>query len=347
MSDRSSGSGERPDSGQKAAEQTTLRLESHEADRAAAILAEGGTVGLPTETVYGLGADAADDDAVAKIFEAKGRPAGHPLIVHLASVDQLPDWTTSTDPRVGLLADAFWPGPLTLILPRTDRVSRLVVGGRDSVGVRVPDHPVAQAVLSSFAELGSGGVAAPSANRFGHVSPTSGDHVLADLEGRIDAVIDGGRSRVGVESTIVELVGEEVVLLRPGGVSVEALERVLGEPVVDGRSGESRAAGMLASHYAPNAPVRLVSADDLAAGAPVPDSVGLIGPTDAPALHRWPLPVESDAFAEGLYAVLRAADDRGVEEIWIIPPSTGPLLDAVLDRLAKASVPRSSPPPTA
>ncbi len=297
---------------------------------------------MPTETVYGLAGDAADDLAVAKIFAAKGRPAGHPLIVHVASIDGVPAWADVSDRRVQALADAFWPGPLTLILPRTDLVSPLVVGDRATVGVRVPDHPVARAVLDAFAEIGSGGVAAPSANRFGHVSPTTADHVLDDLDARIDAVIDGGTSTVGVESTIIELVGEVGTLLRPGGVSGRQIEAVLGEPLVDGRGGASRAAGMMASHYAPRAKVVVVDRE-LVDRELVGDSngdVAVVGPVDTaglePALSLW-LPDDAAEYAAGLYRALRAADAFGVERIVVVPPTTGPLLDAVLDRLAKAS----------
>ena len=318
----------------------TRRLSAGETASAARILADGGTVAIPTETVYGLAADASDDAAVAKIFAAKGRPAGHPLIVHVATFDAVGAWAEVTDPRVALLADAFWPGPLTLILPRTDRVSPLVVGERSTVGIRVPDHPVAGAILAAFAANGSGGVAAPSANRFGHVSPTTAEHVLDDLDGRIDAVIDGGESRVGVESTIIELLpGSSPTLLRPGGVSVEAVSSVLDEAVVDGRSGVSRAAGMMASHYAPSAMVELV---DALAGVAIDRSTAVIGPIDetefeGDAALVLQLDAEAGAYAAALYAALRSADALGVGRIVVVPPTHGPLLDAVLDRLPKAA----------
>lgn len=317
----------------------TERLPAEAHAIAARILAAGGTVGLPTETVYGLAADASDDGAVAKIFAAKGRPAGHPLIVHVASAERVEPWADVSDRRVAVLADAFWPGPLTLILPRTDLVSPLVVGDRTTVGMRVPDHPVAHAVLHAFAEIGSGGVAAPSANRFGHVSPTTARHVLDDLDGRIDAVIDGGTASVGVESTIVELVGEAATLLRPGGISVQHIEVVLGETIVDGRGGASRAAGMMASHYAPRAEVVVMAREFVDASA-IDDRVAVVGPVDTtelqPALSLW-LPEDAEGYAAGLYGALRSADALGVERIIVVPPTVGPLLDAVLDRLAKAS----------
>lgn len=321
----------------------TQRLSAGDTEFAAEILDAGGTVAIPTETVYGLAADAAADRAVAKIFEAKGRPAGHPLIVHVADADRVGEWADVSDPRVDELARRFWPGPLTLVLPRTDRVSTLVVGDRSTVGVRVPDHPVTHAVLEAFAQVGSGGVAAPSANRFGHVSPTTAAHVLDDLDGRIDAVVDGGPTTVGVESTILELVGREPKLLRPGGVTQEAIEAVLGRSVIDDRSGPSRAAGMLASHYAPAAEVVVVTADEV--GDRIDDTVpiAVIGPLpdiDLGSAIGLALPEDSHGYARGLYDALRTADALGVDRILVVPPSTGPLVDAVRDRLAKAASPR-------
>lgn len=318
----------------------TERLATEQHDRAAAILADGGTVAIPTETVYGLAADASNDTAVAKIFAAKGRPAGHPLIVHVADASEVERWADVSDPRVAALARRFWPGPLTLILPRTDRVSPLVVGDRATVGVRVPDHPVALAVLRSFGGLGSGGVAAPSANRFGHVSPTTAGHVIDDLDGRIDAVIEGGRAHVGVESTILELIeGAAPTLLRPGGISVADIEETLGAEVIDGRSGLSRAAGMMASHYAPTARVELAALGDT---IEADGSTAVIGPIDGVSISGTPvadfeLDDEAGGFAAGMYLALRAADALGVQRIVVVPPTHGPLLDAVHDRLEKAA----------
>ena len=326
----------------------TRRIAGVDAELAAPILAAGGTVAIPTETVYGLAADASVDAAVAKIFEAKGRPAGHPLIVHVGSPDAVGAWADASDPRVAALAEAFWPGPLTLILPRTDRVSTLVVGDRPTVGVRVPDHPVAIAVLDAFAAIGSGGVAAPSANRFGHVSPTTAQHVLDDLDGRVDAVVDGGPTRVGVESTILELVGDRThssapTLLRPGGIPRARLEEVLGQPVVDDRSGPSRAAGMMASHYAPRAEVLVVPGDQVEAALDVDTPTAVIGPVpdvDLGDAIELRLSDDSSEFARGLYNALRTADALGVARILVVPPQRGPLVDAVGDRLAKAAAAR-------
>ncbi len=304
-------------------------------DRAVEVLRRGGLVAIPTETVYGLGADASNDAAVRRIFDAKGRPADHPLIVHVASAAALDDWSARRDPRVAALADAFWPGPLTVIVPRSDRVADAVTGGRTTVGLRVPDHPLTLDLLERF----GGGVAAPSANRFGRISPTTARHVIDDLGDAVDLVLDGGPCRVGVESTIVEVVGPEVVLLRPGGVSVEQLADVLGGPVVDGRTGESRASGMLESHYAPQAPVTLARGDDPAL-TELGDSVAVIGPATGVGRRFRVLPAEAAGFAAGLYDALRAADRSGATHIVVVPPDHGPLLPAVLDRLAKAAAPR-------
>ncbi len=324
----------------------TRVLEACEVGEAVGILRSGGLVAFPTETVYGLGADASNDVAIAKVYEAKGRPTGHPLIVHLAVADQVSEWSTTTDSRARILAEAFWPGPLTLILPRSKRVSLAATGGRETVGLRVPEHEL---TLRLLAEFGSG-LVGPSANRFGHVSPTTAAHVVDDLEGRIDAVLDGGPCQVGIESTIVEIADDgPVVLLRPGGVTVHQLELAIGEPVLDGRGGESRAAGMMASHYAPSAAVRLVdSIGDLELGPRVAvimtdagvresETEGERGSEVTGVLSVAHLPSDASGFARGLYAALRAADEQDPEEIVVVRPTSGRLLKAVLDRLEKAS----------
>ncbi len=314
----------------------------------AAALRAGRLVAFPTETVYGLGADASNPAAVRAVFEAKGRPAGHPLIVHVASLDEARRWMAEPDPaterRLSALAGRFWPGPLTIVVPRSDLVAPEAVGGRPTIGLRVPAHPVALALLRAF----GGGVAGPSANRFGRVSPTTAAHVVADLDGRVAVVLDGGPTTVGVESTIVDLVGPAPLLLRPGGVAVAELEAALGEPVPDGRSGEARASGMLLSHYAPRASMALVEPGDLgpalAAAGREPGGraavVGVIGPVTVDHQPSWVLPDEAGGYARQLYAALRAADAAGVDHLIVVPPSHGPLLDAVLDRLTKAAAPR-------
>lgn len=310
--------------------------------RAAEALALGRLVAFPTETVYGLGADASSAEAVAKIFAAKGRPTGHPLIVHFADPSDLDRFARDVSPMARKLASAFWPGPLTIVVERGDLVAPETVGGLSTVGLRVPDHPLALDLLHRF----GGGVAAPSANRFGSVSPTTAAHVIADLGHLVDIVIDGGPSAVGVESTIIDATGAEPVLLRPGGISVVEIEAVLGRTVVDGRSGESRAPGMMASHYAPVVPVQLVSENDHMAELARQGqdrsgrSIGLIAPFASPHQPSWELPPDAAGYAARLYSTLREADRHGLERLLVVPPSSGPLLDAVVDRLAKAAAPR-------
>ncbi|WP_133479922.1 L-threonylcarbamoyladenylate synthase, partial [Cognatilysobacter segetis] len=219
--------------------------------RGADVLRAGGLVAFPTETVYGLGADARDPQAVAKIFAAKGRPADHPLIVHLPSAALLPRWAAHVPDAAQRLADAFWPGPLTIVLRRAAGVPDAVTGGLETVGLRVPRHPVALALLEAFGD----GVAAPSANRYGRVSPTLAAHVREELDDRVDLVLDGGRCDVGIESTIVDLSGDAPVLLRPGAVTVAMLEGALGMPVRAAGEGATPAPGRKPSHYAPRARV--------------------------------------------------------------------------------------------
>ena len=222
---------------------------------AASLLRAGETVAFPTETVYGLGADASNPLAIQKIFRIKGRPADHPLIVHIADVTQLDLWAENIPRAVWRLSARFWPGPLTLILPRRSDVPREITGGQDTIGVRVPDHPVATALLQTFGS----GIAAPSANRFGRVSPTTAEHVREGLGSRVGMVLDGGPCRVGVESTILSLLHGNAVLLRPGGLSVEELEDTLGQRILLSIPMEQkvRAPGMLASHYAPVTPLEI------------------------------------------------------------------------------------------
>src|SRR6478752_6837118 len=266
-------------------------------DRAVEILGAGGLVALPTETVYGLAADATKDDAVRRIYAVKGRPAGHPLIVHVADVDRLPRWASRVPDAAALLAEACWPGPLTVIVPAATSVSRVVTGGRDTVGVRVPAHPLALAVLERM-----DGVAAPSANRFGRVSPTSAAHVVADLGDDVDYVLDGGPSPVGVESTIVDTTTDPPQVLRPGGIADEEVARLLGAPLGEA-SGPSRAPGMLAGHYAPSAPVLLVESVEQAERAAAGRRARVLHDDD---LVRY---------AQRLYADLRDADESGAEII--------------------------------
>jgi L-threonylcarbamoyladenylate synthase len=307
--------------------------------RAVEILRSGGLVAFPTETVYGLGADASSPAAVRRIFEAKGRPADHPLIVHLGSVDALDAWAADVPPLARTLAEALWPGPLTIVLRRSARVPDAVTGGLPTVGLRVPAHPIALELLRAF----EGGIAAPSANRFGTVSPTTAEHVRDGLGDRVDLVLDGGASAVGVESTIVDLSGDEPGILRPGGVPREVLEALAGVPFPVREGGEIRAPGTLASHYAPDARLMLV--------AP-PDQPARAAELRARGLRVGVLAFEPNARVEGatvvdlgdseeeaarrLYAAIRELDDT-CDVILGWPPEERGLGLAIGDRLRRAA----------
>lgn len=298
-------------------------------ERAARILRDGGIVAFPTETVYGLGADAENDAAVRRVFEIKGRPLGHPVIVHLAAAAQVPNWALMP-PEGLLLAKRFWPGPLTLVLPRTSRASDLVTGGQDTVAVRVPSHPLAHDIL----ERAGIGVIAPSANRFGRPSATRARHVLADLGDAVDLVIDGGATTVGLESTIVDLAHGEPAILRPGAVTREHLEAALGARLRERGATEVRVSGSLPSHYAPAARVELFE-DGAAARA-------RLAALEARGTRTMLLDAASgsEGPARELYDKLRAADQAGVEVIVaILPPEEG-LGAALRDRLQRAAAPR-------
>jgi L-threonylcarbamoyladenylate synthase len=309
--------------------------------RAAEVLRAGGLVAFPTETVYGLGADAGRPDAVRNIFAAKGRPTDHPVIVHLGSVDELDEWALDVPTPAKLLADAFWPGPLTLLLPRSSRVPDEVTGGRPAVGLRVPDHPLALRLLRAF----GGGIAAPSANRFGRVSPTTAAAVRAELGDRVDLVLDGGPCRVGVESTIVDLSGERPEVLRPGGITLERLSEVLGATPATWSGGtEARASGMLVAHYAPAARVEVVSAAAVVARAAVLVAAGeRVAVIVGEALAGLPGGVTvmvagpPEDYARVLYAELRAADHAGADVVLAVPPPAVGVGVAVRDRLQRAA----------
>ena len=284
----------------------------------------------------------------------KGRPAGHPLIVHLGDAALLDAWADAVPPAAHLLADAFWPGPLTMILRRTDRVPDVVTGGRDTVGLRVPDHPVARALLGAF----GGGIAAPSANRYGRVSPTTAAHVRADLGDAVDLVLDGGPCRVGVESTIVDLTGDEPELLRSGGVGIDRLADVLGAAprVWSGGPGAAttasaaapRAPGMVASHYAPRAAVELTDDASVVArsAAALADGrvVGVLAPHAVAGLADGVIELEpageAEEFARLLYGRLRQADRLGLDILLVVPPAETGVGVAVRDRLRRAASPR-------
>ena len=312
---------------------------------AAQALRDGLLVAFPTETVYGLGADARSSEGLVKLFAAKGRPATHPVIVHLADRSALSGWAREVPPYARALADAFWPGPLTLILKRAASVSDLVTGGQDNVGVRVPGHAVTHALLSAIAERGGDGIAAPSANRFGRISATTAQHVADEFRDEIAVILDGGACQHGIESTIVDCTDSEPALLRPGAISVEALARVLGRAPRGPRAGSPRAAGSLASHYAPRTQARLLQRAQL---------IGALGTLAKPGSHiavlahsvnqppsfdgTWfDAPSESAGYAQQLYANLRALDAREADEIWIEAPPDGPEWIAVNDRLKRAT----------
>ncbi|MFF4541836.1 L-threonylcarbamoyladenylate synthase [Streptomyces aureus] len=316
-------------------------------ERAAGVLRAGGLVALPTETVYGLGANAEDSAAVSRIFQVKGRPPSHPLIVHIAAVDQLDDWVKEVPATARLLAEHFWPGPLTLVLRRGDRVPLEATGGLETVAVRVPDHPVALALLSAF----GGGVTAPSANRFGSVSPTTADHVRAELGDAVDFVLDGGSCQVGVESTIVDVTGETPSILRPGGVTREDLEAVLGHPVAVPSTSSVRVPGQHPSHYAPRARVVLVEPEKVVAEAELAQEAGhqvgvFLPPCFADAAVKAhavvALPGSLDAYAQGLYGFLRELDQQGCDLIVASLPVEEGLGLAVANRLRRAAGPRPS-----
>ena len=293
-----------------------------EIDQAVTVLRHGGLVAMPTETVYGLAADATDETAVRRIFAVKGRPADHPLIVHVADASHLAHWAAHVPDAAALLADACWPGPLTLIVPKAAHVLDVVTGGRASVGIRVPAHPVALELLHRF----GGGLAAPSANRFGMVSPTNAQHVRDDLGAVVDLVLDGGHSPVGVESTIVDCTVHPPQILRPGAITGDQIEALLGD-ALGATTGPSRAAGMLASHYSPRAQVILVESVEQArhVASRHPDAV-VIG-----------VDVDQVAYARNLYTWLRQADDAGRATIVAVLPAAIGLGHAIRDRLIKAA----------
>ena len=296
-------------------------------------LAQGRLVAFPTETVYGLGADASSPTALNLLYQTKGRPRNHPVIVHLGSPQWIGKWAKTNDWAEALM-DAFWPGPLTLILKRVEGVSDQLTGGQDSVGVRMPSHPLALELLNSF----GGGLAAPSANRFGRISPTTAEHVEQEFEGRV-AVLDGGACPVGVESTIVDVSGEEPVLLRPGDITPSQISKVLGRPIAVG-GGAVRAPGTLDSHYAPVTPAFLVPSEQLeqVLARTGGERVGLLSAESPSAEVFWlQAQAEPRGYARDLYSNLRLLDGAGLQEILIEVPPEGEAWTAVSDRLARAT----------
>ena len=294
-----------------------------EVQKAVQILRQGGLVAFPTETVYGLGADADNSQALQNLFRIKGRPTTHPLIVHLGSGDEVKNWAVSVPDEAHLLMRTYWPGPLTVILKKAQRVLKAVTGGQETVGLRVPDHKLALAMLREF----RGGVAAPSANRFGKVSPTCADHVRQDLGSDVDFILDGGPCAVGLESTIVDFSSGEPVILRPGGVTREALQETLRQTLAVRTTGAVRAPGFLEAHYAPRATVVIAAPLECSARA---ESLRAEGKKVA-VLTEW------DVVPDLLYSSLRRADGTGADVIVVpLPEETGMGL-AVADRLRKAA----------
>lgn len=305
---------------------------------AVAALRRGEVIGLPTETVYGLAADAGNVEAVRRIFALKGRPADHPLIVHIAEASSLPTWTSGASPLAARLADAFWPGPLTLILPRSARVPDVVTGGQDTVGLRCPDHPVALAVLREF----GGGLAAPSANRFGRISPTSAAHVREEFPSGVDIVLDGGDCEIGIESTILDLSSGEPRILRPGRISAARIEVVIGPVAQDHSEHSPRASGTLEAHYAPRTPLLMLPRSALEAEARQQGAFGkrvaILGVGTVPkGSNGLALPEDAESYAHGLYAALRQLDASGQQLLLVEQPPDDQAWDAVQDRLRRAA----------
>ena len=309
----------------------------------------GELVAFPTETVYGLGADASSDAAVAKIFAAKGRPADHPLIVHVADASQVIDYASSVPPFAARLMKAFWPGPLTVILPRLPGVATAAAGGQASIGLRCPAHPVALAFLKTCLELGVSGVAGPSANRFGRVSPTTAEHVRGEFAGDL-LVLDGGPCEVGIESSIVDCTRGRPVLLRPGVLRRSQLEAACGEPVlapedIQSDAAAPRAPGTLESHYAPNAKVRLMDADAIQTALDLlgaeAENIGIYARSivhiQSEKVRYRRMPDDALAAAQQLFAVLRSFDEQGVKLIWVENLPDAGEWDGVRDRLMRAA----------
>lgn len=309
--------------------------------QAVSALAAGKLCAIPTETVYGLAANALDESAVARVFIAKERPADHPLIVHIASAADAMEWITELPKWATDLINAVWPGPLTIVGPRTKLASNSITGNQDTVAVRVPSHPVAQELLQQLKNNGVKGLVAPSANRFGHVSPTSAAHVSADLGEYLtahgDLILDGGDCQVGVESTIVLATGSQPVILRPGAVTAADLKRITGIDVSEEVTNAPRVSGALDSHYSPTAQVILIA--DLS-NTQLENHAGFLALSQTPTpagLVRLATPETVEDFAHELYSSLRAGDDLKLKTIYVVPPAGDGLAQAINDRLQRAA----------
>jgi L-threonylcarbamoyladenylate synthase len=302
---------------------------------AAATLMNGGLVAFPTETVYGLGADACNEMAVARIYSVKGRPADHPLIVHVPSMDLLGDWAADVPAYAIALARDYWPGPMTLVVNRSSLAADFITGGQDTVGVRVPNHPVALGLLEAFARAGGKGVAAPSANRFGNVSPTTAQAVSDELSDYLadgDLILNGGACAVGVESTIIDCMGDVPKVLRPGAITEEMIEHSTGLDVLNADGVAIRVSGSLESHYSPIAKVVLdqspLAGQGFIAMADIVTTAGVI---------RLAAPTTHDEFARVLYSALRAADEQGLSTVVVAQPGGNGIAIAIRDRLMRAA----------
>jgi L-threonylcarbamoyladenylate synthase len=302
--------------------------------QAAQALKDGALVAFPTETVYGLGADATNAEAVARIYEVKGRPADHPLIVHLASTQLIVDWTDDVPDYAIALAREFWPGPMTLIFRRGELAKDFITGGQETVGLRVPDHVLALALLEAFHKIGGKGVAAPSANRFGHVSPTTATDVteeLSDFLAPQDLILDGGACSVGVESTIIDCTGTAPRVLRPGAITVEMIESTTGLKVTE--IGDAiRASGLLEKHYSPKAKIILNQSPTVGSGF-----IALSEIATPEGVTRLAAPTSNDEFARTLYSALRAADAQSLSSVFVHEPQGDGIATAIRDRLSRAS----------
>ncbi len=308
-----------------------------EVRRAAEILRAGGLVAFPTETVYGLGADASNPAAIERLYRVKGRPADHPVIVHFASSNQAFSFSREVPAAARTLAERYWPGPLTLILKKSGKAADFITGKQDSVGLRVPSHPVAQELLEAF----GGGVAAPSANRFGRVSPTTAAHVHEDLGKDVDLVLEGGASDVGIESTILDLSGAGMVLLRPGRIAADQIENVLGAKLSERKSTSPRHSGGLEQHYAPRTPARLVPTHVLDQEIhKLKNRVAVLAFSrpDERVDYWLRMPRDANGYAQKLYGALRELDSARCELILVEAPPETPHWAAVNDRLRRACV---------
>jgi len=298
------------------------------------LLQSGGIVAFPTETVYGLGGDAANPVALKKIFSIKDRPADHPLIVHIAELDQLSQWAVDISENALQLAKAFWPGPLTLILKKAPSVLDLVTGGQETIGLRIPNHPMALALLKEW----GGGLAGPSANRFGRISPTTASAVQEELGSEVDLILDGGQCTVGVESTIVDARGDSIQILRPGMITVNQIEAIVPHPIFTKKEKSPRVSGSMASHYAPKTKTRLITSPIEVVHFPCALLTHTPWVINKALVNCISMPEDPAGYAHQLYHVLREVDKQGLQEILIEAVPDGSEWEAIRDRLKRASM---------